>query len=116
MTHTMRALNASIKHWERVLSGKDTRATADECALCQKFYDDEAEDGCAACPLWAYCMECDCFQEETPVSPYDDFLCHNTATEVTKPEERSAEQQETIEVMLMALMVVREAVREEEGS
>lgn len=45
--NALRALKASIRHWERVLLGKDVLIGPSTCALCKEFYSAD----CAGCPV-----------------------------------------------------------------
>ena len=51
---TRKALELSIKHWERIVTGEDTSVSAISCALCQLFNPVEnsrAKDNCRGCPV-----------------------------------------------------------------
>lgn len=70
---TIRALQASIDHWQRFADGTsapDERPYANHCALCQLFFDTTEDDG-----LFLPCRGCPVFnatgQEECDGSPYN---------------------------------------------
>lgn len=50
---TKKALEGSIKKWEKILSGKGTDEGGDNCPLCVKFINHIFvwEDGCKGCPV-----------------------------------------------------------------
>ena len=47
---TRKALEASIKHWERNVTGRTTTISSEHCALCRLFLD----AGCKGCPVSNY--------------------------------------------------------------
>ena len=51
---TLRAIDDSIEHWKRLASGKTKPGEgilAKDCALCQKFFEQENKPFCHNCPI-----------------------------------------------------------------
>jgi hypothetical protein len=49
---TLKALKASIRHWERILIGTDIEIGPKHCALCRKFRRYRLPSGgCCKCPV-----------------------------------------------------------------
>lgn len=76
---TLKALEQSIEHWERLANGKfadNETPTADHCALCKLFFENrEEEDRCKGCPVYNRTGFTSCF--ETPYgdayNAFDDY-------------------------------------------
>ena len=58
---TRKALEASIKHWEKNVSAKtpdDVKVNSKDCALCQLFIGlDGSKQWCTGCPVYNYTGE-----------------------------------------------------------
>lgn len=101
------ALDDSIAHWERVLSGEDRLIDSAECALCAKFLTREMR--CPRCPLTQYGMRCGGHE-----SPWRRVNCYASVCVLSEKRYWHVRTADTIKVMLTALLFVREAVRTEE--
>ena len=106
------ALDDSVKHWERVLDGKDTCATDEQCSLCRKYITDMPYTHCEICPLSLFGMRCYSERDPNP-DPYREFTDNIDAFEIPQPADRTPKEQEVIVNMLTALLFVREAVTTE---
>lgn len=63
------ALEESIKHWERILTGEDTSANSKSCPLCQKH------EYCETCIIMIHTGQGECAD-----TPYWYFIYHLYST------------------------------------
>lgn len=104
----VKALNASIRHWQRVLIGRDRIVDCTTCALCV-MYRPRNTYNCDGCPLVEYGMKC---SDSSPWHDVYNVTIYDTFGRLVLPP--TDKMVEAFEIMLLALMFVREAVKDEE--
>ena len=109
-----KALQLSIQHWKRILAGKDRCRDADSCALCGKYV--QMFECCVNCPLERAGMRCTqvvggIVHLESPWSKTGVIGVALNA-KVIKSQPWTRKETETVEVMLMCLLLVREALED----
>lgn len=60
---TLKALKASIRHWERMAKGRPIRGeepSGEYCALCKLFPASAYDHGCGPCPVMQRTGKCGC--------------------------------------------------------
>ncbi len=104
------ALLMSIKHWERILDGKDHSADAVACDLCNLFGMRDAGPQCYCdfCPLGRAGMRCGKYG-----SPWHNTRWVRDEINCVVPQDTwSAEGVESVEIMLTCLYLLREAFKD----
>lgn len=106
-----RALLMSIKHWERILDGKDHSADASACHLCkicERIHVSAFGFYCDFCPLGRAGMRCGKYG-----SPWHNTRWVRDEINCVVPQDTwSAEGVESVEIMLTCLYLLREAFKD----
>jgi len=56
----IKAINESIRKWERIITGVESDKGQDDCPLCLFFKGDNGESDCVRCPVYDITMAAFC--------------------------------------------------------